>query len=55
MVMMGRKHDQQNGSPGRHAFLVPVAWIVGLLASYWLVADWQSVPVLLSEALAAIR
>jgi hypothetical protein len=53
--MTGRRHDQQNGAPGRHAFLVPVAWIVGLLASYWLMVDWQTVPELISEAFAAIR
>ena len=53
--MTGRRHDAQLGSPARRAFLVPVAWIVALLASYWLVVDWQSVPALINEAFAAIR
>ena len=53
--MTERRHETQSGSPGRRAFLVPVAWIVALLASYWLLMDWQSVPALMSEALAAMR
>jgi hypothetical protein len=53
--MTGRRNDAQLGSPGRRAFLVPVAWIVALLASYWLLVDWQSVPALVSAAFAAIR
>ena len=53
--MTERRHDAQSGSPGRRAFLVPVAWIVALLASYWLLVDWQSVPTLVSEAFAAMR
>jgi hypothetical protein len=55
MAMTTRRHDSQSGSPGRRAFLIPVAWIVGLLASYWLMVDWQTVPLLISEAFAAIR
>jgi hypothetical protein len=31
---------------------VPVAWIVVLLAGYWVLVDWQSVPALISGALA---
>jgi hypothetical protein len=53
--MTERRHDTHSGSPGRRAFLVPVAWIIGLLASYWLLVDWQSVPVLVSAAFAAMR
>ncbi len=53
--MTGRRHEAPIGSPGRRAFFVPVAWIVALLASYWLAVDWQSVPALISEALAAIH
>ncbi len=53
--MTAHRHDGPAGSPNRRAFFVPVAWIVALLASYWLLADWQSVPVLISEALAAIH
>jgi hypothetical protein len=55
MTMTVRRHDTQFGSPGRRAFLVPVAWIVALLACYWVLVDWQTVPVLISEAFAAIR
>lgn len=53
--MTQRRHEVQSGSPGRRAFLVPMAWIIGLLASYWLLVDWQSVPMLVSEAFAAIH
>ena len=53
--MTERRHDQPPGSPGRHAFVLPLAWIVALLASYWVIADWQSVPTLISEAVAAIH
>lgn len=53
--MTGRRQDAQLGSAGRRAFLVPVAWIAALLASYWLVVDWQSVPALISATFAAIR
>lgn len=41
-------------SLGLRTFLVPVAWIVALLASYLLLADWQTVPALVSSAIAAI-
>lgn len=53
--MIGRRHETPIGSPSRRAFLVPVAWIVALLASYWLLVDWQSVPALVSAAIAAMR
>ena len=55
VAMTVRRHDAQLGSPGRRAFLVPVAWIAALLACYWVLVDWQSVPVLISAAFAAIR
>jgi hypothetical protein len=32
-----------------------VAWIVVLLAGYWLAADWQSLPNLTRELIASIR
>ncbi len=37
------------------AFAVSVGWILALLGSYWLIADWQAVPRLFDTALAAIR
>jgi hypothetical protein len=55
MAMTEHRHDPQSGSPGRRAYFVPVAWIVALLACYWVMVDWQTVPVLISEALAAIH
>ncbi|HEY3846323.1 MAG TPA: hypothetical protein VGL95_04335 [Acetobacteraceae bacterium] len=53
--MTARRHDDHPGSPARHAFFVPVAWIFALLASYWLLVDWQSVPALISAGFAAIH
>jgi hypothetical protein len=53
--MSERRQDGHSGSAGRRAFVVPVAWIVVLLACYWLAADWRAVPALLSQALATIH
>ncbi len=52
--MANWKNDQERAGPGVRAFLVPIMWIAALLASYWLLADWQSVPDLISGAFAAI-
>jgi len=51
--MTSLKRDAQPASLFR-AFLVPVVWIVALVASYWVLADWQTLPGLISNALAAI-
>jgi hypothetical protein len=40
-------------SNGR-AFAVPVLMILGLLISYWLLADWHALPRLISSAFAAL-
>lgn len=61
--MTERRHDAHFGSAGRshfgsrssRAFMMSIAWIVALLTGYWLMVDWQTVPVLMSEALAAIH
>ncbi len=50
-----RRHDLQPGSRSPRAFFVPVAWIVALLASYWLLVDWHSVPALVSATFAAMQ
>lgn len=52
--MRNVKHDASRSSLGFRAFLAPVAWIVALIASYWLLADWQTLPGLVSSAIAAI-
>ena len=48
--MTGRKHDVDVRSPTRHAFVVPLAWIAALLGFYWLLAEWQALPALISAA-----
>jgi hypothetical protein len=48
--MAGQKHDLDARPPSRHAFLIPLAWIAALLASYWLLSEWQALPALISGA-----
>ncbi len=36
-------------------FALPVLMILGLLVSYWLLADWHALPRLISSALAAVH
>lgn len=45
---MSRKADYS----GR-AFAVPVGLILGLLVAYWLLADWQALPLLIKSAVTA--
>jgi hypothetical protein len=52
--MAVRKHESDADFPSLRAFFVPLGWILALLASYWLITDWQSVPALISATFAAI-
>ncbi len=47
---MSRKEER-----GGKAFAFPLLGIVFLLACYWVLADWQAVPALLSDALASVH
>jgi hypothetical protein len=38
-----------------HGYAAPVAWIVLLLFGYWVISQWNSLPALISSALATIR
>ena len=40
---------------GNHGYAAPVAGIVLLLVCYWLISDWNSLPALISSAIATIR
>jgi len=40
---------------GGKAFAIPLFGVIFLLASYWLLADWQNVPAIISSALSAMR
>jgi hypothetical protein len=40
---------------GGRAFAFPLFGIVILLASYWVLADWQDVPAIISGALASMH
>jgi hypothetical protein len=46
-----------NDSPAdtRRAMFGVVGWITLLLISYWLVAEWQSLPALASSLLSSVR
>jgi hypothetical protein len=44
------KKDELSG----RAFAVPVLWIVVLLAGYWVISDWQSLPRLFTDTLAKL-
>ena len=37
------------------AFAGPVLWILLLLASYWLIADWQEVPQLIASTIGMMQ
>ncbi len=40
---------------GSRAFALPLIGIAFLLACYWILAEWQQVPTILSNALATVR
>jgi hypothetical protein len=44
-----------SGNATRRAIYGVVVWILILLAAYWLVADWQSLPVLAAPLHTPIR
>ena len=49
------RREQQTGSYGTRAFLVPVVWIVLLITAYYLLTDWRNLPGLASEIVTAIQ
>jgi hypothetical protein len=49
---MGISRKEQRG--GR-AFAAPLIGIIFLLACYWVLADWQSMPSMVNSALASMR
>jgi hypothetical protein len=40
---------------GNHGYATPVVWIALLLCGYWVITEWNSLPVLISSAIATIR
>jgi hypothetical protein len=44
------KKDEFSG----RAFAMPVLWILVLLAGYWLIVDWETLPQLLTDTLAKL-
>jgi hypothetical protein len=40
---------------GNHGYVAPVAMIVLLLCGYWVISEWNSLPALISSAIATIR
>jgi len=52
--MTNGKHNEDQGRLGARAFLVPAMWIAALLAGYVVLADWQTLPGMITSALASI-
>ena len=50
VMMAVPKKDEVSG----RAFAMPVVWILALLASYWLISDWQDLPQLISATFAKL-
>lgn len=42
-------------SNSNHGFIGPVIWIVLLLCVYWVILEWNTLPGLVSSAIATIR
>jgi len=54
--MMAVTHrDEHQGIFGNRAFVASVLWIVVLLGTYFVLADWHAVPSLIASTLAAIH
>ena len=51
---MVRKPTESQSGLSTRAFLMSVMWIVALLAGYWVLADWQSLPSLITTTFAAM-
>jgi hypothetical protein len=53
-VPIGRRFDQ-SGYDARRSTLSVVAWIVILLAGYWVATDWQSLPQLVTTVMTRLH
>lgn len=53
-AMTSPRRDRNRSRPGARTYLAPLAWIAALMASYWVLADWQSLPELIANTIAAI-
>ena len=47
--------NSRKDSNGNRGYAAPIAWIVLLLCSYWVIFEWHSLPALISSAIATIR
>ena len=47
--------ETKKESNGTHGYVAPVAWIMVLLAGYWLISEWKSLPALIHSAIATIH
>lgn len=50
----GKHKEADERKVSARAFLIPAMWIAALLASYVVLADWQTLPGVISSALASI-
>ena len=57
-IAMDRSHSSGSQPPRRagrgHAQLIPLVWIVVLLASWFVIVDWKMLPDLISAAMGAL-
>ena len=49
--MAGTRKDDD----GNHGYVAPVTWIAVLLLGYWLISEWNSLPSLISSAIAMMH
>jgi hypothetical protein len=47
-------NTRKDGS-SNHGYAAPIAWIVTLLCGYWVISEWNSLPTLISTAIATIK
>jgi hypothetical protein len=53
--MVERSRMSHGQAPGRSNFFAPVLWIAALIGSYFIIAEWQTLPHLVSSALALMH
>jgi len=55
MMMAVTHRDHHHGIFSNRAFVASVLWIVVLLGTYFVLADWHTVPSLIASTLGSIR
>lgn len=53
--MTGRSKTGNGQSHSRSGFFAPVFWIAVLIGSYFVIADWEALPRVVSSALSLVH